>query len=252
MTTEFKKVLDRLDELEREAAKPRPLQPDAFLESRFAQVEGRLEKVDVAALAVRLGTIAAGAAVVATGTVNMSASYSTGGDVVTIPLVPGTAKVFVEGSRGFVFEYVPAGKKMLAFTGGSEVGAGTDMTSVNPLDVIVTGAVTAERMVWRASEAGLVEQADVEVSETFVPSVTNYWTLQLVRYDADDVREELGAPLALSSRGLTAFKAQTLYAPDELLALAEGDTLSLEIVETGTPSYLSELTVWISTRRRTA
>lgn len=253
MTSPFSELARRVDDVERRQRIPVSTLPDPYSTNQLDVVKRRLERIEVALPpVVRLGTICAGEPVWASASFVMTASYSTGGDPIVLPDVPGTAVPFFPPRNGYIFVFASP-DKVQAWIAGAEAASTTDLTSLGTMAYAVMGDTPSERAFTLVNEAVLLESVKIEVSADVGEDSTNYWSFQLVQHESTDTqRLELGSPLTLAVRKLSANVAVTLYEPDEARQLAQGDTLSLEITQTGTPTHLADLAVWMNVRRRTA
>lgn len=199
---------------------------------------------------VPLGTIEQSLAVIGHGAFQFSSSYSTGGEDATPPEVPNLARVGVFPMGGYNFEYVNGTGKIKAYTGGNvEVGAGQDLSALNPI-VVSYGEAPSRRRLFVFDRTEFLIAASYCIASEVVESSTNYWTMQLVLVEADGTHKELGAIVSSEVATLGADAAIEFHAPTGGLALTSGQTLALDLVATGNPSALVDLVVSLELGRR--
>lgn len=199
---------------------------------------------------VRLGTLTSSRTVVAHGTHQFSASYSTGGEDVTLPPVPNLQQVGAFPDGGYNFEYVSGTGKLKAYTGGgAEVAGGFDLSARTAI-LSVFGQLDDRLDILSVDRAETLLRAYVRVETEIDLDSSNYWTAQLVRVLEDGSHEELGGVLSSEGDSIGADSAIELYAPTGGLALTTSQALALDLAVTGSPQPLVELVVGLELGRR--
>lgn len=254
MTSEFKRLRDEVDRIQAQLRAPQRTGRNVHNEARIERLRKQVERLEqIVPTPMSLGTIVANQTVVSYGSYSFDASYDTGGEAIDLSHMPGTVSLIMPGQQGYTFEYDSAANKIIVYDAiENEAGAATNLSVLADIPYLAIGQVDAERLVFRAREDMLLHGVEIEVGSAFSFDNSDYWTLTLVRRTSGGERVELGDPLSLQSRSLAADTLVTLYLPDEPLRLNDSDTIHVEIVETGTPAYLSDLVVWVDARRRTA
>lgn len=205
-------------------------------------------------LVVPLQDVAANSPIFAAGTHSFTASYSTGGDAVNpaLPSVPTRAAVLFTPRGGYTFEYV-AGDKVKAFSsGGTEVAAATDLTSLNPVALLVVGTRPTDVYVTKFSEGCRLSSVELLAGCAVTANSTNYWKIraQLVRAVNGNV-DELGV-LSTAVTSLAAGSRYDVFAaggPGTLVQVLAGDVLRLRFEENGHAPALLSPVVTIKRRR---
>lgn len=252
MSKPFTDLRHRVDMIEQRERAPRPTGTNVLHEARIERMRKQMEHLELGTpTPARLGTIVANQSVVAFSTFSFDGSYPTGGEAISPPSVPGTTQIIMPGARGYNFTH-DTGNILAWDSAGGEVPDATDLSLVTNVPYLAVGTVASERLAFRARGDMLLASVEVEVAEEFTGDTTDYWTLTLVRRTPGGDRLELGDPLVLQSRSLAANTLVTMYLPDKPLLLNDADTIHVEVAETGTPAYLSDLVVWVDARRRTA
>lgn len=254
MSEPFRDLRRRVEQIEAVLRAPQRTGRNVHNEARIERMRKQVERLEqIVPTPMSLGTIVANQTVVSYGTFTFDASYDTGGEAFAEPPLPGTVDVLMPARLGYSFVYNSGTNKVLVYDAlENEVGAATDLSVLANVPYLAIGQVDAERLVFRCREDMLLHGVEIEVGSAFALDNSNYWTLTLVRRTSVGERFELGDPLSLQSRSLAADTLVTLYLPDEPLRLNDSDTIHVEIVETGTPAYLSDFVVWVDARRRTA
>lgn len=254
MSEPFRDLKRRVEMIEAQLRAPQRTGRNVHNEARIERMRKQVERLEqIVPTPMSLGTIVANQTVVSYGTYSFDASYDTGGEAITLPSLPGTVRLIMPAQQGYTFKYDSGAGTIIVYDAlENEVGNATDLTTLANIPYLAIGQVDAERLVFRCREDMLLHRVEIEVGSAFSFDNSDYWTLTLVRRTSDGERVELGDPLSLQSRSLAADTLVTLYLPDEPLRLNDSDTIHVEIVETGTPAYLSDLVVWVDARRRTA
>jgi len=204
-------------------------------------------------IGIRLGTITADQAHVAYESYSpFTNSYDTGGDAdEAIPATWGTyASYSPVHKNGYIFQ-VNAGKMMAWDLGtGVEVASTTDMTGQNPVQMLVTNDVRADRVVYEPLETEKLVKAEIVVAAAVTGDSTNYWTLTLRHRLVGQTSGELvgTARETTIAHGLAALAASELY-NDTGIAMTTGEKLVLYVADTASPTPLEDLTLWLTIQR---
>jgi len=104
---------------------------------------------------------------------------------------------------------------------------------------------------FRAYKDETVFQVQLQAGDAFTADATDYhsFTVRIVR-DGQSIGEKVGETYSLAARSLVASEPVNIYDDDVGLAMIDGEVLALYIEETGSPSALERVTVWVNAQRR--
>lgn len=203
--------------------------------------------------AVPMGTITATKPVFSYGTFAFDASYPTGGEAFSTTAVPSVQDVIMwpkaAGGTPYTFEYDPGGT-MKAFSGGTEVANGTDLSALSSVPYLLIGSARDDSEFYRAPGAVRVLKAEMQVGGAWTADSSNYWTATVrLRKSGQTTGELVGEAYSLNDRSLSVQDPVELYDDVQGLAMAEDERLAVYLAETGTPAPLEDLVLWVLTQR---
>ena len=99
---------------------------------------------------------------------------------------------------------------------------------------------------YRAPTTSRCFRIDIEAGEAFTANSSDYheFTIRLVRV-GQSTGEKVGSTYSLSDRSLVANEPVTVYDDAVGLAMTDGEILALYIDETGSPTILERVVVWM-------
>jgi len=103
---------------------------------------------------------------------------------------------------------------------------------------------------YKASGAEKVFAVELQAEVAFTADATNYYEFVVrLKRDGQTYGEKVGETYSLAARSLVANEAVTLYDNAVGLAMSDGERLVLEVTETGSPTGLVGLTLWVDRSR---
>lgn len=256
------------DKIEREMAEFGRQIKELREDRNFYPARARLEDVSLGRrisratrrwVAVELGTICGGQRVVAQGLHTFDASYDTGGETIAnLAQVPSRQTVFMNpramAGTLYTFQWDNAGAKMKVFTGGAEVAAATDLSTLLLVPYLVVGQGPTARGRYRARGDEILVRAQLEVGAEAAVDASAYWTFQLYRRNAaQTVGWPVGDAYTTATRTLTARSPVTLYEEEKGTPLEDDDHLVLDVAETtaagSSAPALSDAVLWLDIAR---
>ena len=108
----------------------------------------------------------------------------------------------------------------------------------------------SRRDVYRSAGETRVLEVAVSVSEAFSANASNYHTFSLRHIRSGQSNgETVGSDYSLDTRSLSANEPVTIYTSSAGLAMSDGERLALVMSETGSPTALRDLEVWVRRQR---
>ena len=242
----------RIDDLETKVANLDPPNKYPPLTRRETErLRAMIQRGSQERIAVRLGTVTLGQATTTRHTDSpFDASYPTGGEEIDLPGTFGDYTSYVIAPRvGFTFEI--SGTKIVAYdTADTEVTATTDLTSLNPVEILAFHNARSDRVVYEASTGERLVKAQIAVGAAVTLDTTNYWTLSLrLRRSGQTTGEDVGTAVSTATHGLTAQTPVTIYDVATGLTMTDGERLVLYVSETANPEVLEDLVLWLTIQR---
>lgn len=228
----------------------------AWDRNRRSEVTRGIDRLSVSCPVTYLGTIASGQPTTATSMFAFpDAPYSAGGETVTVPSVEGTNSVHFTASRGYSFHYDSGTGKVLAYTGaGTEVSGTNLFTALGSMSYEVRGhRPSTQRPVFVAKEDTDLLSVSIVSSGTTSRVASNYWSMRPIVHTTDGEQEKLlESAFRTDERILTEYLPDTIWESPTVAGhhLAPGDTVHLEIAETGLAAHIADLAVIVAVRRR--
>jgi hypothetical protein len=209
----------------------------------------RLRVLGSSWVVIRLGSVTATPAVLATGT-HTFGTYATGGEAITYPDVPGFLYLIMPGRAGYTFQW-SATKMIVHDPTGVEVADTTDLSSVLvSVPYLVVGEDSADRAVYRACGAEALLSAGVEIAADVASDSSNYHELTMLRRAEGQSNGDVIGLLSTADRSVGAQAEVTIYDSESGLPLSDGDKLTLRIESVGSPDPLEEALLWLKIRRK--
>ena len=104
----------------------------------------------------------------------------------------------------------------------------------------------ARHDIFRARGSTRILKITASAAEAFTADASNYHTFTVRHVRGTQTTGELvGTAYSLDTRSLVVNEPVTLYADSAGLAMSDGERLALYLTETGSPSALQGLEVWV-------